>query len=64
MQGRIQPVRLGGGAISVTLGVTSQYEFITVREMKYASQHCFDKAIDGKMTLYRKCCFSNCIKSW
>jgi len=58
MQGRIQPVRLGG-TISVTLG--AKFITVTVREMKYTPQYYFDKAIEGNMTLYRICCFPNCI---
>jgi len=25
--------------------------------MKYTSQHCCDKTVDGKMAWYRECCF-------
>ena len=32
--------------------------------MKQTSQHCCDKTMDGKMALYRKCCFLNRSKSW
>jgi len=32
--------------------------------MKYTSQNSFDKTVDGKMALYRECCFPNCTKSW
>jgi len=28
-------------------------EFATVREMKYTSQHCCDKTMDGRMALDR-----------
>jgi len=38
--------------------------FITVKEMKYTSQHCCDKTMDGKMVFYRECCFPNRTKSW
>jgi len=27
--------------------------------MKHTSQHCYDKTADGKMTLFRECCFPN-----
>jgi len=40
------------------------YWFTAVREMKYTSQLCCDKTMDGKMALYHKCCFPNCAKSW
>ena len=52
------------GAILVLFGVKTHNGFATVREMKYTSHHCCDKTMDNKMTLYRKCCFSNCKKSW
>jgi len=58
-----KPVRVAG-AISLYLVVKSHYGFTTVREMKYASQHCCDKTMDDKMALYRECCFPNCTKSW
>jgi len=32
--------------------------------MTYTSQHCCDKTMDGKMALYRECCFPDCKKSW
>ena len=32
--------------------------------MKYASQHCCDKPMDGKMALYRECFFPNYTKPW
>jgi len=32
--------------------------------MKYTSQHCCNKTMDGKMALYRECCFPNYTKSW
>jgi len=35
----------------------------TVKDMKYTSRHCCDKTMDGKMALYRECCFPNCSKS-
>ena len=53
-QGRIQPVRLG----------KSHYGFTAVGEMKYTSQQCYNKTVDGKMAFYRECCFPNCPKSW
>jgi len=62
-QGRIQPVCLGG-SISVIFGSQYHCEFTGVREMKYTSQHFCDKTMDGKMALYRECCFPNCTKSW
>jgi len=40
------------------------YGFTTVREMKHTSQQCCEKIMDGKMALYRECCFMNCTKSW
>ena len=45
-------------------GTESHNGFATVRELKYASQHCSDKTMDDKMALYRECCFPNCTKSW
>jgi len=56
-QGRIKPVRLGGGRFQKHLVVKSHYEFIAVREMNYTSQHCCDKTRGDKMVLYRECCF-------
>jgi len=32
--------------------------------MEYTLQHCCDKVMDGKMALYRECCFPDCTKSW
>jgi len=32
--------------------------------MKYASQHCCDKTMDGKMALNREYCFASYTKSW
>jgi len=31
---------------------------------RHCSQHCCDKTMDGKMALYRECCFPNCKISW
>jgi len=31
--------------------VKSHYEFTTVKDIKYTSQHCCDKTMDGKMAL-------------
>ena len=63
-QGLIQPVSLGG-AISVIFGIqVSSRVHYCIREMKYTSQHCCDKTMDGQMALYRECCFPNCTKSW
>jgi len=62
-QSRIQPVSLVG-AISVIFGSQFSLRFTSVREMKYTSQHCCDKTMDGKMALYRECYFPNCSKSW
>ena len=39
------------GAISVMFLCKSHCCFTSVREMKYASQHCCDKTMDGKMAL-------------
>ena len=36
--------------------VKSHYCVTTVREMKYTSQHCRDKTMDGKMALNCECC--------
>jgi len=36
--------------------------FTTAREMKYSSQHCCDKTMDGKVALYREWCSPNCTK--
>jgi len=30
--------------------------------MKYTPQHCWDKTMDGKMTIYRECCFPSLYK--
>jgi len=30
----------------------------------YTSQHSCDKTMDGKMALYRECCFPNCTNLW
>jgi len=43
---------------------TDEYVPWTTLEMKHTSQHCCDKTMDGKMALYRECCFTNCTKSW
>jgi len=32
---------------------------LSVRGMKYTSQHRCDKRMDDKMALYRECCFLN-----
>jgi len=55
---RISPVSLGG-EISVIqyLANKSHYGFNTVRQMKYSSQHCCDKTMNGQIALYRECCF-------
>ena len=53
----------GGGAISVRFGSQVSQPFGSAREMKHTSQHCFDKTMDDKMALYRKCCLPNCRKS-
>jgi len=60
-QRRIRSVNLGE-AISVIFLVKSHNGFATVREMMYTSQHCYDKTMDGKMALYRECCFPDCKK--
>jgi len=49
-----------GERFQYNLVVKSHYGFSTAREMKYTSQHCCDKTMDGKMALYRKCCFPIC----
>ena len=56
--------KAGGGRFQYHVVVKSHYGFITVREMKYTSQHCCDITMDVKMALYRECCFPNCRKSW
>ena len=50
-QGQIQPVSLGGGAVSVIFGsqVSLQVHYC---EMKYTSKHCCDKTTDNKLSLY------------
>jgi len=53
-----------GGDFSNIWLVKSHYCVTTVREMKYTSQHCCDKTMDGKMALNCEYCFSNCTKSW
>jgi len=45
------------GAILVIFGIQVSFAFTAVIEMKYTSQHCCDKTMDGKMTLYCECCF-------
>jgi len=62
MCGSSQKVR--GGRVLQYLVVSPHYGFNTLRDMKYTSQHCCDKTMDGKMTLYRECCFPNCTKLW
>jgi len=55
------PSKFMGGDISDIWQFTHS---LTVKEMKYTSQHCCDKTMDSKMTFYRECCFPNCSKSW
>ena len=50
--------KLRGGDFSDI--VKSQNGFAALREMKNTSQHCCDKTMDGKMALYRECCFPDC----
>jgi len=50
--------KLRGGDFSDI--VKSHNGFAAVREMKNTSQHCCDKTMDGKMALYRECCFQDC----
>jgi len=63
-QGRMQPVRFGGGRFQWYLVVKSHCGFSTVRGIWYASQPCCDKTMEGKTALYRECCFPNCTKFW
>ena len=65
-QGRIHLVRLGGAAISVIFGsqVSIRDGFTTVRGMQYTSKRCCDKTMDGKIALYRVCCFPKYTQSW
>jgi len=51
-QGRIQAVVLWGRFQEWFL-CKSRYWFTTVKVMKYASQSCYDKTMDGKMALCR-----------
>jgi len=53
-----------GGRFQQNLVVKYHYEFTTAREVDYTSQPCCEKTMDGKMALYRECCFPNCTKSW
>jgi len=46
-QGRIQPVSIGG-TISVLVGSQVLLRVHYIRQMKYSSQHCCDKTMDGK----------------
>ena len=52
-----------GGWFQWYLAINSRYGFTAVREMQYTSQHSCDKIMNGKMALYRECCFPNCSKS-
>ena len=52
-------------AISVIFGIqVSSRVHYCIREMKYTSQDCCDKTMDGQIALYHECCFPNCRKSW
>ena len=44
--------KLRGGDFSNI--VKSHNGFAAVRDMKYTSQHCCDKTVDGRMALYRE----------
>ena len=55
----VSKFRAYGGRFQYYLVVISHNSFTTVREMKYASQHCCDKTIDDKTSLYREQCFPN-----
>jgi len=57
-QGQIH-IYLGGGRFQQYSAVKAHYAFTTVREMKYTSQHCCDKTMDGKLALYREALFRN-----
>jgi len=63
-QGRIQPVSVGGKAISVIFGsqVSLRIHYCKTDEV-YFTVHCCDKALDSKIALSRKHCFPNCKKS-
>ena len=62
-QGRIQPVRLGGGGrFQWYLVVKTHTSFATVREIKYTSQHCCDKTMDDKNSLISRMFFSELYK--
>ena len=63
-QGRTAASKVGGGRFQKYLVVKRRFGVYIVREMKHTSQHCYDKIMDGKMALYRECCFPNCTKSW
>ena len=62
-QGRIQPVSLGR-AISMIFGsqVSLQVHYCK-RDEAYFITLLWQK-MDGKVALYRECCFPNCSKSW
>ena len=54
---------LGGQTISMIFGSQTHNGFAIVREMKDTSQHCCEKTMDDKMSLYRVCCFTNSTRS-
>jgi len=50
--------RVRGGIFQYYLVVEFDYGFTTVREMKYTSQHCCDKTLDGKLALNPRILYS------
>jgi len=58
LQGRIQPVALGGWGDFSNI-CKSQNGFAAVGGINYTSSHCCDK-----MAFYRECSLPNCKKSW
>jgi len=62
---RADPASKFRGAISVIFGSQVLWRVhYRKREEVYFKKYCCDKAMDGKMSWYRECCFLNCTKSW
>jgi len=62
--GSSSKVKAGAGRFQQHLLVKFHNGFAVVREMRYTSQHCWDKRMDDKMALFRECFFPNCTKLW
>jgi len=58
------PASKAWGGFHHYLIVKSHYGFATLKEMKHTLQHCCDKTLDDKTSLYLEYCFPNCTKSW